>query len=82
MHKSLLFISGAGVEPSPLILRQFIGLLYQPWMIDADDCGPIRAISEWQRNQSTRSKRAVVPLCPAQITHDLSTGLELWEVRD
>jgi hypothetical protein len=26
-----------GVEPSPLLLRPFIGLLYQLWMIDGDD---------------------------------------------
>jgi hypothetical protein len=31
----------AGVEQSPLLLQSFIGLLYQPWMIDADDCGVI-----------------------------------------
>jgi hypothetical protein len=34
-----LFIFGAGKEPSPLLLGQFIGLLYQPWMIDGVDCG-------------------------------------------
>jgi hypothetical protein len=39
---------GAGVEPSPLLLRPFIGLLYQPWMIDGDDCGAISVINEWQ----------------------------------
>jgi hypothetical protein len=39
----LLFIFGAGVEQSPLLLRWFIGLLYQPWMMD-DDCG----MNEWQ----------------------------------
>jgi hypothetical protein len=31
------FIYGAGVEPSPILLRAFIGLLYQPWMIVGDD---------------------------------------------
>jgi hypothetical protein len=35
----ILFIYGAGVEPSPPLLRSVIGLLYQPWMIDGDDCG-------------------------------------------
>jgi hypothetical protein len=29
-----LFIYWTGLEPSPLLLRLFIGLLYQPWMID------------------------------------------------
>jgi hypothetical protein len=33
--------------PSPLLLRPFIGLLYQPWMIDdGDDCGTIRGKNE------------------------------------
>jgi hypothetical protein len=38
---------GAGVEPSPLLLRPFIDLLYQPWMIDGDDCGEISGMNEW-----------------------------------
>jgi hypothetical protein len=29
-------------------LRSFIGLLYRPWMIDADNCGAICGMSEWQ----------------------------------
>jgi hypothetical protein len=36
------FICGTGVESSPLLLRPFIGLLYQPCMMDGDGC---RAIS-------------------------------------
>jgi hypothetical protein len=32
-----LFIYWTGVERSPLTLRPFIGLLYQPCMIDGDD---------------------------------------------
>jgi hypothetical protein len=43
-----LFISGAGMEPSPLLLRQRLGLLYQPRMVDADDCGATCGINEWQ----------------------------------
>jgi hypothetical protein len=39
---------GAGVEPSPLLLRSFIGLLYQPWVIDGDDYGAISGMNEWQ----------------------------------
>jgi hypothetical protein len=42
-----VFICGAGVEPSPLLLRPFIGLLYQPWMIHDDDCGAIGEMNEW-----------------------------------
>jgi hypothetical protein len=33
------FINGAGLEPSPLLLQPFIGLLYQPSKIDGDDSG-------------------------------------------
>jgi hypothetical protein len=43
-----LFICGAGVEPSPLLLRLFIGLLYQPCTIDGDDCEAISGMNEWQ----------------------------------
>jgi hypothetical protein len=52
------FNHGAGVQPSPLLLRPTIDLLYQPWMIDGDVC---RAISG-KGNQSTRRKPAPVPL--------------------
>jgi hypothetical protein len=38
---------GAGVEPSPLLLRPFIDLLHQPLMTD-DDCGAIGGVNEWQ----------------------------------
>jgi hypothetical protein len=41
-----LFIYGAGVEPSPLLLRPFSVLLYQPWMIDGDDCGAVGEMNE------------------------------------
>jgi hypothetical protein len=44
----ILFIYGSGVEPSALLLRPFIGILYQPWMIDGDDCGAISGMNEWQ----------------------------------
>jgi hypothetical protein len=30
------------------ILRPFIGLLYQAWMIDGDDCGAISGMTAWQ----------------------------------
>jgi hypothetical protein len=36
----------AGVEPSPLLLRPFIGLLYYRWMMDADDCGAISGMNQ------------------------------------
>jgi hypothetical protein len=43
----LLFVYGAGVEPSLLLLRPFIGL-YPSWMIDGDDCGAISGMNDWQ----------------------------------
>jgi hypothetical protein len=46
---ALSFIYRTGVEPSPLLLRSFIGLLYQPRMIDDDnDCGALSEMNEWQ----------------------------------
>jgi hypothetical protein len=47
-----LFIYGAAVEPSPLLLWPFTGLLYQPWMTNGDDdWGTINAINGWQGKQ-------------------------------
>jgi hypothetical protein len=42
------FVYGAGVQPSPLLLRSFIGLLYLHWMIDGDDCGAVNGMKEWK----------------------------------
>jgi hypothetical protein len=38
------------VEPSPLLLRPLIGLLYQSLMVDddGDDCGAVRGMNDWQ----------------------------------
>jgi hypothetical protein len=41
-------IYGSEVEPSPLLLRSFIDLLYQPWMTDDDECGASSGMNEWQ----------------------------------
>jgi hypothetical protein len=38
----------AVVEPGPLLLQPFIGLLHQPWVIDGDDCGAIGGMNGWQ----------------------------------
>jgi hypothetical protein len=46
----------ARVEPSPLLLRPFIDLLYQPWMIDGDDCGTNSGIVEWQEKPEYSEK--------------------------
>jgi hypothetical protein len=34
------------VEPSPLLLWPYIGILYQPWMVDGDDCRVIGRMNE------------------------------------
>jgi hypothetical protein len=38
----LFIYLGAGVEPSPLLQKPLIGLLYQYWMVDGVDCRAIR----------------------------------------
>jgi hypothetical protein len=38
----------AEVEPSPLLLRQFFGLLYQPRLIDRDEFGAFSGMNDWQ----------------------------------
>jgi hypothetical protein len=45
-NRYFLFIYGAGVETSPLLLRPFIGLLYELRMIDGDDCEAIIGVNE------------------------------------
>jgi hypothetical protein len=67
-----IIICGAGVEPSPLLLWLFIGLLHQPWMIDGGECGAVSGVTEWQGNPSTRRKPAPQPLCQPYISHDLT----------
>jgi hypothetical protein len=42
------FVYGAGVQPNLLLQRLFIGIMYQPWMIDGDDCGAVSGMNEWQ----------------------------------
>jgi hypothetical protein len=59
----LLFIYGLGVEPSPLLLRPFIGLLN------------VQQLMEWMSgrgNRSTREKSTPVSFCPSQIPHYFS----------
>jgi hypothetical protein len=56
------------VEPGPLLLRPLIGLLYQPWLIDGEDCGAINGVNEWQEKP--------VPFCPPQIPPMTSPELE------
>jgi hypothetical protein len=67
-----LFIYGAGVEPSPLLLRPLAGLLCQPWMTDGDVCGAISGMYEWQGKPKYSEVTATVPLCPRQIPNNLT----------
>jgi hypothetical protein len=67
-----------------LVLRPLFGLLYQPQMIDDDDCGAIGGMRIGKGNWSTRRTPALVPLCLPQIPHDLTlarTGAAAVESR-
>jgi hypothetical protein len=55
-----------------LVLRPLFGLLYQPRVIDGDDCGAIGKMRIGRGNWSTRRNPAPVPLCPPQIPHNLT----------
>jgi hypothetical protein len=48
-------------------MRLFIGLLYQPWMVDGDGCGAIGGMNEWQ-GKPEYSERTC--LCAALLTSD------------
>jgi hypothetical protein len=61
---------GAAVETSPLLLRSFIGILYQPWMMYVDDCGAVGGMVKWQ-GKSKYSGEA----CPSAA---LSTADLTW----
>jgi hypothetical protein len=53
----------------------YIGLLYQPWMIDGDDCGAVGDMNERQGKRNSRKIPASVLLCPPQ-TNVTTPGLE------
>jgi hypothetical protein len=71
--KHLAFSSGSGgVEPSPLLLRLLIGLLYLPQMMtDDDEYGAVGGVLSGG-NRSTQRKPAIVSLCSPQIPHELT----------
>jgi hypothetical protein len=56
---------------SPLGTSATVVLLYLPQMID-DDYGAVGGMRIGRGNRSTRRKPATVPLCPRQISHDLT----------
>jgi hypothetical protein len=76
-----MLFSLAGVEPSPLLLRPFIGLLYHLWMTDNYDCGAVGGMNTLQGNVSTRRKHTPVPLWLRQIPQVTCLGLEPGPVR-
>jgi hypothetical protein len=71
----LVSLSLGGVRLSPLGTSATAVLLYQPRMIDDDDIddyGVVGGMRIGRGNRSTRRKPAPVPLCPPQISHDLT----------
>jgi hypothetical protein len=55
----------------PLLLRPFIGLFNQHWMIDGDDWEAISGMNEWQGNRGTRGKPPPITLSPLHVQRDL-----------
>jgi hypothetical protein len=47
-RSAFLFIYWTGVEPSPLLLRSLVGLLYQSWITDGEDCEGIGGTNDCQ----------------------------------
>jgi hypothetical protein len=62
-------------ETVHLVRRPLIGLLYQPRMIDDDECGAIGGMRIGRGNRSTWRKSVPMQLCPPQIPHDLDSNL-------
>jgi hypothetical protein len=54
-----------------LVCRPLFGLLYQPRIMDDDECGAVGGMIG-RGNRSTRRKFAPVTLCPPQIPHGLA----------
>jgi hypothetical protein len=72
-----LYICGVGVEPGPLLQRPFIGLLYQPCLIDADDCEAINGINEWQVKPKYSDKTCSNAALSTTDPHDFNRGSNL-----
>jgi hypothetical protein len=53
-----------GWDSVHLVRRPLIGLLYQPRMLDYDECGAVGGMRIGRGNRSTRRKPAPVALCP------------------
>jgi hypothetical protein len=61
---SFFFLGWVGL--SPLGTAATSGLLYQPQMIEEDDCGTVGEMKIGRGNQSTQRKPATAPLCQPQ----------------
>jgi hypothetical protein len=53
---SFVYFYVAIVEPGPLLLRPFIGLLYLPWIIGGNDLGDVSGKNDW-RGKSRYSEK-------------------------
>jgi hypothetical protein len=76
-----IFIILSVLRLSPLRTAPTTGLLYQPQMIDDDDCVALNGMRIGRGNRSTRRKPAPVPLCPPQIPHDLNRAAAVGSQR-
>jgi hypothetical protein len=65
-----LLVSGETV--STVYVGHYFGLLYQPRMIDDDECGADGGMRISRENPSTRRKPFPLSLCPPQIPHNLT----------
>jgi hypothetical protein len=73
-YEARFFFHGAGWGRVHLVRRPVINLLYQPWMVDGDECGAVGGMIFGRGSRSTQRKPVPVPVCPPQIPHDL-----LWD---
>jgi hypothetical protein len=68
----LRFSFWVGWDWVQLVRRPLFGILFQPQMIDDEECGAVRGLRIGRDNRSTRRKPAPVPLFPPQIPRDLT----------
>jgi hypothetical protein len=68
-----------------LVCRPIFGQLYEPLMIDDNECGAVGGMRTGRGNRSTRRKSDPVPLCPPQIPHYFTwartQAAEVWSRR-
>jgi hypothetical protein len=79
-------ILGVGWDWVHLVRRPVTGPLYQPRMIDDDECGAVGGMRIGRWNRSTRRKPAPVPFYPSQNPRDLTwdrrraAGMRSWRL--